>query len=514
MTVERGIIESLFMIANKDSEDVPFLLNPHQAKIDTELALKNIVPKPRQEGISAYALALFTVRCLSKRNTRAVVISHDREATQKLLERVHYYLEHLKGPKPVLGTSSKNEISFPKTNSSFFLGTAGTREFGRGDTITDLHCSEVAFWESPKRLVAGLFQALTPNGTAILESTGNGVGNWYHKRVMRALEGGSQYKLHFPDWRLSPEYSIACTPEQEEDILNNLDTSLEEPKVREEFGLTAGQLLWRRNKLEEMDYDIPLFKQEYPLTVHECFQSAGFSLFHRVVYQPTPLWVQDKLIPELYYHTDHYNPNFNYVMGVDIGAGVEKDKSVIQVICCENDEQVAEFAADKIPPDVFARTIGDIGSRYNFPIVVVESNNHGAVTLDNLRKHYPIAKIYRDRQSSNNVTRHGYRTTSKTKPIVIGNLRKSLAEGMVIHSEMLKGELDTFVEKESGRLEAVQGCFDDRVMALAMANVAALKQWKYINSEAKPTLELKPGFLEFDSIIKEFGTNSGESWWN
>jgi hypothetical protein len=38
----------------------------------------------------------------------------------------------------------------------FYIGTAGARKFGRGDTITDLHCSEVAFWENAKELTAGL----------------------------------------------------------------------------------------------------------------------------------------------------------------------------------------------------------------------------------------------------------------------------------------------------------------------------------------------------------------------
>ena len=102
----------MFQIANKNGEDVPFVLNPHQAQLDTNLGNKNIVPKPRQEGICSYVLALFTVRCMYKRNTRAVVISHDRESTQKLLERVHYYLKNLRGPKPKLGYSNKNEICF------------------------------------------------------------------------------------------------------------------------------------------------------------------------------------------------------------------------------------------------------------------------------------------------------------------------------------------------------------------------------------------------------------------
>jgi hypothetical protein len=85
-----------------------------------------------------------------------------------MLARVHYYLENLRGPKAVIKNSSKNELTFPKTNSMFYIGTAGSRKFGRGDMITDLHCSEVAYWEDPKSLITGLFQAVPRNGGEIV----------------------------------------------------------------------------------------------------------------------------------------------------------------------------------------------------------------------------------------------------------------------------------------------------------------------------------------------------------
>jgi hypothetical protein len=60
----------------------------------------------------------------------------------------------------VLEFASKREFTFPKTNSMFYIGTAGARKFGRGDTITDLHCSEYAFWENPVDLFSGLTDAV------------------------------------------------------------------------------------------------------------------------------------------------------------------------------------------------------------------------------------------------------------------------------------------------------------------------------------------------------------------
>ena len=182
-TRESYIIESLLMIANKAGDDVPFILNPAQRKLDEDLTGRDIIPKARQEGISSYFLGLATVKCLYKRNTRAVVIAHEDKSTQRMLNKVRYFLDNIRGDlKPVLGSNSKNEITFPKTNSMFYIGTAGAKKFGRGDTITDLHCSEVAFWNNPKELTSGLSQAVPRSGSLSLESTGLGVGNWYQRR--------------------------------------------------------------------------------------------------------------------------------------------------------------------------------------------------------------------------------------------------------------------------------------------------------------------------------------------
>ncbi|MHA2377495.1 MAG: hypothetical protein ACXAB9_15175 [Candidatus Thorarchaeota archaeon] len=108
-TPERDIIEGMFMIPNKEGEDVPFILNETQRELDDNFTGRDIIDKARQEGISSWYLALFTVRCLYKRNTRAVVISHDKESTERLFRRVKYFLENLRGPKPVLEFASKRE---------------------------------------------------------------------------------------------------------------------------------------------------------------------------------------------------------------------------------------------------------------------------------------------------------------------------------------------------------------------------------------------------------------------
>ena len=332
-----------------------FLLNPAQASIDHNLTGRDIIPKARQEGVSTYFLARYTVKCLSQRNTRAVVISHDKEATQRMLAKVHYFLDNLRGPNAVLKTSSRNEITFPKTNSAFYLGTAGSRQFGRGDTITHLHCSEVACWADPKSLTAGLFQAVPKDGEIAVESTGNGVGNWYHNICMRAAEGKGRYRLHFLDWLGFPEYALDLTPEQEREVLAGLDPDLEEPLLVESYGATAGQIAWRRDKLEELDYDLRTFKQEYPATLDECFQSSGYSIFTKVNFVPSERWKRrDQYLWSI---EDHPQPQYDYAFGVDVSAGVGRNNSVIQIYCLQTMEQVGEWVSNKVSPDLFADKI-------------------------------------------------------------------------------------------------------------------------------------------------------------
>lgn len=472
MTPEGLVIESLFMIPDKEGNDVPFILNSTQKKIDETLTGRDYYPKARQEGVSMYHVARRLVKCLSKRNTRAVVISHDKESTQRMFTRVTYFLDNIRGPKAVIGHESKNELTFPKTDSMFYIGTAGARKFGRGDTITDLHCSEAAFWPDPKSLTAGLFQAVPRGGEIAIESTGNGVGNWYHKMVMRAAGGGGRYRNHFFDWQSFDEYKKELNDDERKHVVSTLDPKLDEVTLHERGLLTLEQIAWRREKLEEMDYDLRLFKQEYPMTLDECFQATGSSLFYKVKYVPTEKWQLSTT--DMYLLEGHPDKYLHYVIGVDVGGGVEQDSSVGCVICLETMEQAAEYTTNRLAPDIFTEHLAELGHLFNDAYMVIESNNHGIVVMKELRDMkppYPAYLIYNDPSFGTQAAliRRGHRTTTANKFGLVGLLRKMLATELTIHSDLLNNELSTYVENEDGTLGAEKSCFDDRVVAAAQA---------------------------------------------
>lgn len=503
---EAYIIENLFQIADKDGDDVNFTLNSVQRDLDATLSGRDLVPKARQEGVSSYFLARYTVACLMKRNTRAVVISHEQEATQRMLKKVRYYLENIRGPAPQIQNMSANEITFPKTSSMFYIGTAGSRKFGRGDTITHLHCSEYAYWPDPAGLMRGLLQAVPGSGEIAIESTGNGL-NDYYRRCMRAYAGESRWKLHFYPWHTFPEYTLQLAPDEEEEFIGNLDRSLEEPQLLE-MGISLPRLAWRRMKLEEMDYDLASFKQEYPMTLDECFQMSGQSVFHAVQYAPTAEWKEVER--HLWILRGHPNPTYSYTMGADVAAGVGRDASVAQIVCLDTGDQVAEYVNNKIDPEQFGRVLSEIGGRFGNPYLVVESNNHGLLTLAVLEKAYPLSRLHRHpappgRGETARLSVLGHRTDKKSRDLAIGRLRSALAHDIIVHSPLLNSELSTFIEHENGKLAAQEGCNDDTVLALACAVVGMPNAAMYRASQVRSTndrAKAKDPFL-LDNIIKE-----------
>lgn len=509
---EAMIIEQLFMIADKQGNDVDFQLNNTQAKLDADFASRNIVPKARQEGVSAYILARFLAACMMYRNTKAVVISHDKESTQRLLDRVHYYINHIRGPQPIIKHSSKNNISFPKMDSVFYIGTAGSREFGRGDTISHLHCSEYAFWSDPKKLMKGLLQAVPMTGEITIESTGNGF-NDYHSRCMKAEKGQSVWKLHFFNWLDFPEYEMQLDDVEKKYLITHLDKMLEEDYLYE-IGLPLEKIMWRRFKLDELDYDLAAFKQEYPMTLDECFQMTSQSIFHMVKYEATPEW---KNVDRGAWMLDgHPEGDKHYMLGGDVAGGVGQDASVVEIFCLEDMEQVGEYINNKIDPEFFAYEVARIARHYNNAFCVVENNNHGILTLSALEKIYPKELIYKDDSTSasneeKTLFQLGYKTTKRNKPLMIGRLRTLLAHELTIHSPILRGELTTFIETEKGSLEAQDGCNDDCVMASACAvlginKTAMLKA----RNEYKPAFITKVDPFSLDAIIEQLqGKGSG-----
>ena len=82
----------------------------------------------------------------------------------------------------------------------------------------------------------------------------------------------------------------------------------------------------------------------------------------------------------------------------------------------------------------------------------------------NLYKQTKVANV-----SNEEGERLGFRTTSATKPAIIGNLKNMIEnEEILIPSAQIIQELRDYIATDTGKTEAAPGCHDDSVIALSI----------------------------------------------
>lgn len=489
----RRFIEKLFLIVTKESKSQPFILNEPQNKILDRLSGRDIILKARQEGISSLILALFTVDFLLKENIRCVVISHEKDATQKLFDKVKFYLESMKQTFPgelpyELTYNSRHEMVNKAKNSVFYIGTAGAKAFGHGDTINNLHASEVSRWPDQERLLVGLLQAVPRSGRVIIETTANGMGDYFFKLWKRSQEANSTFKTHFLPWFAMKEYAMPCR--------EGFQSTEEEVELQKVYGLSHEQLNWRRWKIAELNDNLDAFNEQFPSNAEEAFIVSG-----NPIWSPTLLKWYDHRCEEpvavgdltgsykVFFEENPKgflkiwrapNVGHDYVIGADVAEGIssegddglgrkEGDYSVAYVL----DRQTAELVAcwhGHIAGDQFGRQLDLLGRFYNQAFIGVEKNYQGLAPLIMLRDlNYPYL-YYREKigmDTDKSTGELGWRTDRFTRPMMIEEGGKWLRERrLTIYDRNLVGEMLSFIRYPDGQGRAAPSSFDDRVISM------------------------------------------------
>lgn len=236
--------------------------------------VRALILKGRQQGASTYTEARLYWRVTHRRGVRAFILTHEAESTAAIFEMAERYHEHCHSlVKPSTGASNAKELVFDKLDSAYKVGTAGNKGVGRGTTVQYFHGSEVAFWPHASEHAKGILQAVPdePDTEVILESTANGVGNYFHEQWQLAEAGDTDFISIFVPWYWQPEYRATPPADWE---ANELEHALAEA-----YGLDAEQLAWRRRKVSELSVGgtdgEAAFRQEYPLTSQEAFAVSG-----------------------------------------------------------------------------------------------------------------------------------------------------------------------------------------------------------------------------------------------
>lgn len=277
-----------FTIRSKSGNPISFELNHAQRYIHERLEaqlretskIRAIILKGRQQGCSTYIQARYLHKVITTRGKKAFILTHEAEATKNLFEMTKRYYDNLpNGLCPRADKSSAKELRFSQFDSGYSVATAGNKGAGRSQTIQLFHGSEVALWENTDEHSAGVLQAISsePETEIILESTAQGIGNFFHKMWCSALTGASDYQAIFLPWYWQNDYK-----------LNRLGFKLTEEEqelyeTHNKNGLTLEHIQWRRVKISDLSGDhetgLELFKQEYPMNAEEAFRNPIDNVF-------------------------------------------------------------------------------------------------------------------------------------------------------------------------------------------------------------------------------------------
>ncbi len=242
-------IESRLKIINKESEEVPFVLNDIQSKyLNHDATGRDIILKARQQGFSSVILGQFTADFLLKAHSFNVVVADIDDNAAGLLKRVKYYIqkyEEVKGVKVPLKYNSKTELYNEAMDTTYIIGTAKNTEFGRSRTITNLHLSEAAFYPNLEDLIAGAGQAVVEQGRLIIETTANGF-NYFKTFWDECMLGVKPYKPLF--YKASDFYSPEFLDRKRMELGKKFQQ--EYPNTAEEAFLTSGDLYFDSEALQ------------------------------------------------------------------------------------------------------------------------------------------------------------------------------------------------------------------------------------------------------------------------
>lgn len=494
--------KSALKIRTKEGKINPLALNNSQQILDkavteqmaTEGKVRVIILKARQQGLSTYTGGYLYFSVSQRPACKAMVITHHADSTRALFDMTKRFHEHCPDIlKPHTKYSSRREISFDVLDSSFVVATAGGESIGRGETLTHVHASELAFWQKSTALDNwnGLTQAVpnTPGTAIFVESTANGVNGIFYDLWRGAVNGTNGYVPVFIPWFAGVEYREA--------VPKSFERTPDEEDLAEQYDLDDEQLMFRRKKIAQNGID--LFRQEYPSEPDEAFLTTGRPVFNPEQLSDTLKNTRDlesrlalegeeftnNARGELFTWRPHV-PGEQYVIGADVAMGVRGgDYSVAQVLDSKK-RQVATWRGHA-HPDYFAQVLYKLGEYYNEAYICVENNSHGILTCTRLGKDmaYPnfYTEVQHDKVTDRETVKLGFSTTSKTKPLIIDQLRAAMRENEIeLNDKVTIREMMTYIVTESGAMQAESGCFDDCVMSLALANYVHQGAWEPIDS--------------------------------
>lgn len=472
------MVENLLWIVNKQAQLQLLKLNFSQRLMFANWSHQMIDLKSRQHGISTGVLALFFIEAQLIPGLVVAIVSHEDYATRRLLDKIDLFHKYLPPEmKSKLYHDSDNEKVF-ENGSTIYIGTAGARAFGRGDTIHRALVSEEAHYPDAEKLLSGLREAIPLDGYLVRESTPLGDSGYFYNSVQECIEGRSDYKLVPFWWWYCDDYRI---PRGSELVLEQdrgeLEYTPKEIELMLEKGLVEDQIRWKRWKIRSMRSEKSgsesLFPQEYIEDLESCWLGPADKVFSDVEeYLNTwSLKARDPIktegILEIWREPE---PSGKYIFWVDPAGGegaTENDPhdGVILKLNPWGLEQVAAVCS-RMEQKPFAYKIAEIGTRYNLALLVVERNGIGKGVLNYLVNDIGYKNLYPERAANGELTgRWGWNTDHYNKSSMAGDTKTAIKNGSVVtYDRKLIRQLRALVYKD-GKIKAKAPARDDRAMS-------------------------------------------------
>lgn len=500
--------------------NVPLLLNRPQRRLlavmeDQRTAgrpVRVILLKARQWGGSTLVqMYLAWMQLVRHQGWNSLICGH-LHVTSKSIKRMynlllrHYPRDLLDGgwPRFTKLEGQPNVQQVEGRDCLVITASSRSEDAVRGYDIKMAHLSEVAFWQSsamhsPDEVVRSVCGsvALEPETVIVLESTANGVGDYFHDEWLRAQMGRSDKQPVFVPWCEIDIYSHEV--DDPEALWREMD---EYEHTLWNDGCTLEQVNWYHHKRREYRRH-EMMMAEYPTSASEAFATSGNHPFPREDLDrleqgcaggpPLEGDIQgDGMSGEAAKRNIHLVKSAGgllrvweaperqrpvktrYMVVVDVGGRADSsDYSVIAVWRMADGGRKPAIAAQwrgHIDHDELAWKAMQLAKYYNDALLVVESNTLTNEAARAGESDYILEKVlhvygnvYR-RESG----RLGFHTNGKTKRKAISALIAALRDDKYVERDIEAVNEMRFYEEHNGRYAARAGKHDDILMTRAI----------------------------------------------
>ena len=408
---------------------VQFKLYPYQKAVLYQFILErfNIILKFRQAGITE----LISLYCLwltmYHPNKKVNIISIKDTTAKKVLKKIKFMYKNLpwylqtpiiNGRAGEFGSASMIEFS----NGSFIESIPTSSEAGRSESLSLLVIDEAAIVRWASQIWAAAFPTLSTGGSAIVNSTPYGIGNFYHSTWVDSIAGGNVFNPIRLYWQMHPE--------RDESWYKEMSTALGPKRTAQEIDgdfLTSGNSVFDLRDIKAIEDCL----SDYPVI------KTRFNGQYRQYNDPSD--------------------NKEYFIGADVATGRASDYSAFTCMDKDGEEQVVYKG--RMPIDKYSRLLGDTGTLFNYATIAPESNDIGlAVTSFLQTEGYPNLYYYQKMIKKKGKSRPevdkspGWLTTSKNRSVIIEGLEADIREeNIIVKDPFFVQEAYTFIYDGLGR---------------------------------------------------------------